>query len=65
MRKALWIIAAVTSLLVVALGAAWRGGYVRAPWSRRYDRLVEQLRDRGSVAVLGRVPWAMPAIESA
>jgi hypothetical protein len=37
---------------------------VRAPWSRRYDRLVEQLRDRGSIAVLGRVPWAMPAVES-
>lgn len=64
MRKALWIIAAVATLLVVALGAAWRGGIIRAPWSRRYDRLVEQLRDRGSVAVLGEVPLGMPAVES-
>ena len=64
MRKALWIIAAVASLFVVALGAAWRGGLVRAPWSSRYDRLVEQLRDRGSVAVLGGTPLGMPSVES-
>jgi hypothetical protein len=64
MRKALWIFAALGALLVVALGSAWRGGLVRAPWSRRYDRLVEQLRDRGSVAVLGAVPMGMPSVES-
>ncbi len=64
MRKALWIFALVASLLVVALGAAWRGGLVRAPWSDRYDRLVDQLRDRGTVAVLGGVPLGMPAVET-
>lgn len=64
MKKALWIIAAVASLLVVALGAAWRGGIIRAPWSSRYDRLVEQLRDRGAVAVLGGTPLGMPSVET-
>jgi hypothetical protein len=64
MRKALWIIAAFVALLVVALGSAWRSGVVRAPWSRRYDRLVEQLRDRGTVAVLGAVPLGLPAMET-
>ena len=64
MRKALWIFAVVASLLVVALGAAWRGGLVRAPWSHRYDQLVEQLRDRGTVAVLGGVPLGMPSVET-
>lgn len=64
MRKALWIVALVASLLVVALGAAWRGGLVRAPWSSRYDQLVEQLRDRGTVAVLGGVPLGMPSVET-
>lgn len=64
MRKALWIVAIVASLLVVSLGAAWRGGLIRAPWSGRYDRLVEQLRDRGTVAVLGGTPLGMPSIET-
>lgn len=64
MRKALWIIAVIASLLAVALGAAWRGGVVRAPWSDRYDRLVEQLRDRGTVAVLGGTALGMPSVES-
>ncbi len=65
MRKALWIVALVASLLLVALGAAWRTGLVRAPWSARYDRLADQLRDRGTVAVLGGVPIGMPSLETA
>lgn len=64
MRKALWIVAVVSVLLVVAAGAAWRGGLVRAPWANRYAALVEQLRDRGTVATLGGAPLGLPSIDA-
>lgn len=49
----------VLALVTGALFAAWREGWVRTPWSARYDELVAQLRDRGSVAVSGSLPTAM------
>lgn len=59
MRRSLWFIGIVVALVGVALFAAWREGWIRAPWSARYDDLVAQLRDRGSVAVSGSLPAGM------
>ena len=63
-RKALWIVISVAALILLALLAGWRAGLVRAPWSARYDRLAEQLRDRGTVAVVGGVPLGLPTVEA-
>ncbi|MEZ4392304.1 MAG: hypothetical protein R3A48_14540 [Polyangiales bacterium] len=59
MRRSLWFVFVVASLVAVALFAAWREGWIRAPWSARYDELLAQLRDRGSVAVSGSIPAGM------
>jgi hypothetical protein len=58
-RRALWMLVVVLVLLGGALASAWREGWIAAPWSARYAELESQLRDRGGVAVVGRVPWGM------
>lgn len=59
MRRSLWIVFVVLALVAGAVFAAWREGWVRAPWSARYDDLVAQLRDRGTIAVSGGLPVGM------
>lgn len=59
MRRSLWFVMVVLTLLGSALFAAWREGWVRSPGAARYDDLVAQLRDRGSVAVSGSLPFWM------
>lgn len=59
MRRSLWIVFVVVMLIAGAVVAAWREGWVRSPWSARYDELVAQLRDRGAVAVSGSLPVGM------
>ena len=59
MRRSLWIVFVVVALVSGALFAAWREAWIRAPWSARYDDLVAQLRDRGTVAASGSLPWGM------
>ena len=59
MRRALWILASVAFLLAVALGASWYEGWVASPWTARYADLVSQLRDRGPMAISGRLSFGV------
>ncbi len=59
MRKLRVFAALVVALLAVGVGAAMHAGWLTAPWSARYAELSAQLRDRSTVAVVGRVPWGL------
>lgn len=64
MRDRLWILGVLLFLVAVAVGVSWHEGWVRSPWTLRYAELASQLRDRGTVAVVGRVPFGMPRVEA-
>ncbi len=60
--RKLWLFVAVALAALTGLAAvAFREGWLQAPWSSRYAELSAQLRDRGTVAVAGGVPWALPS----
>lgn len=60
MRKLQWFVVFVVALVAGAALVALREGWIQAPWGARYAELSAQLRDRGTVAVAGEIPLAMP-----
>ncbi len=61
MRKLRFFAVLVVALLASLPFVAFRAGWITPPWSSRYAELTAQLRDRGTVAVVGSAPWAMPS----
>lgn len=61
MRKLRFFAILVVVLLASLVLVAMRAGWITAPWSSRYAELTSQLRDRGTVAVVGSAPWALPS----
>ncbi len=52
------------SLVGVLLGIAWWEGWIAPAWSLRHAELAGELRDRGTVATVGRPPWSMRGLET-